>query len=127
MTISADGNTEVTLSSAIRGRVSASASVQQTAVHKLEAVRDWFHHEELFTDKVSSTFDARMPDVELFDCMCCTCCTPGFHKRGLGLSQVLATPPPRGVCFHPCPSFFRMACVLLPGRVLSSLLIRSMG
>lgn len=51
MTISADGNTEVTLSSAIRGRVSASASVQQTAVHKLEAVRDWFHHEELFTDK----------------------------------------------------------------------------
>ena len=47
-------DTVMNMSSSANGHLNTRDSVRLNAVPKINAIRDWFHHEELFTDKVSA-------------------------------------------------------------------------
>ena len=54
-------------------------------------------------------------------------CDAGVHKRGVDLSQVLASASARGFCIHQGVALLGLSCVLLPGSFIDCLLIRSVG
>jgi len=120
-------DTVMNMSSSANGHLNTRDSVQLNAVPKIDAIRDWFHHEELFIDKVSA----------LVTCLCCSdlvCLLmsdfftfSGLHKTGLDLSQVLAPPFARGLCVHQSIALIGLPCLLLRGSVSCGLCIRAVG
>ncbi len=53
-------DTVMNMSSSANGRLNTQDSVRLKALPKINAIREWFHHEELFIDKVSA----------LVNCLC---------------------------------------------------------